>query len=184
MRTAAIIEDEKGSALIVVLLVLVILTLIGIGANDTTTTDIQIAANEKHHKVAFYHADAGVYATPKLISEAIEDGENPSGTAFSYLDAGTDAFFREIMGYDNDDSDTDIRFTLGGQNVDVDVQRNRTETLAGGGAEFASGADGVGTGSAGGFAIYYDFDSFGDGPGNATSNVGAAYRKVNVPGGL
>jgi len=178
------LRNENGSALIVTLLVLVILTLVGIGANNTTSTDIQIAANQKFHKMAFYHADAGVYATPKLISSAIADSSNPSGTGFSYLDAGTDVFYRELMGYDAYDSDPDVSFSLGGEDVRVDVQRSKTETLAGGGAEFASGAEGVGTGSVGSIAIFFDMDSFGDGPNSSDSNVGAIYRKVDLPGGL
>jgi Tfp pilus assembly protein PilX len=184
MKTILLLKNEQGSVMVIALLVLIVLTLVGIGANRTTTTDIQIAANEKFHKVAFFNADAGVYATPKLISSAIDEGANPTGTSFTYLDAGTDAFFRELMGYDSNDATRDLSFVLGGENVEVDVQRTRAESLAGGGAEFAAGAEGVGSGSAGGFAIYYAFDSFGDGPKNATSNVGATYRKVNVPGGL
>ncbi len=184
MKMVTVLRNEEGSALIVALLCLVLLTLIGIGATNTTTTDIHIAKNEKFHKIAFYHADSGVYATPKLISAAVDGGANPSGTSFTYLDGGTDTFFREVMGYDAYDSDMDIRFALGGENVEVDVERDRTDTLAGGGAEFATGAEGVGTGSAGGVAIYYDMDSFGDGPNSTTSNVGAVYRKVFVPGGL
>lgn len=184
MKMVAILRSEEGSALIVALLVLVLLTLVGIGANNTTSTDMQIAANQKFHKMAFYHADAGVYATPKLISEAIDGGANPAGSSFTYLDSGTDIFFRELMGYDTYDSDTDVRFALGGHNVDVDVERDRTETLAGGGAEFASGAEGVGSGSASSIAVFFNLDSFGDGPRNASSNIGAVYRKVNVPGGL
>ncbi|MBW2108169.1 MAG: hypothetical protein JRI36_05815 [Deltaproteobacteria bacterium] len=183
-KIRALCRNENGSVLIVALLVLVILTIIGIGANDTTTTDIRIAANEKFHKVAFYNADAGVYATPKLISSALDQGANPSGTGFTYLDSSADAFYRELMGYDAYDTDRDVSFTLDGHNVELDVERDRTETLAGGGAEFAAGAEGIGSGSAGGFAIYYDLDSFGDGPNGASSNVGATYRKVDVPGGL
>jgi Tfp pilus assembly protein PilX len=184
MKIKDLIKDEQGSVMIIALLVLIILTLVGIGANRTTSTDIQIAANEKFHKVAFYNADAGVYATPKLISSAIEDGANPTGTGFTYLDAGTDTFFRELMGYDSADTTRDISFVLGGENIEVDVQRTGAQNLAGGGAEFAAGAEGVGSGSAGGFAIFYALDSLGDGPRNAVSNVGATYRKINAPGGL
>ena len=42
-----------------------------------------------------------------------------------------------------------------------DVRRVRTETLAGGGAEFASGAEGLGSGSTGSSAIVFEEDSFG-----------------------
>ena len=94
-------------------------------------------------------------------------------------------FYEEIMDYKTNDSDEDIRFTLGGFNVDVDVRRDRVENLAGGAVEFAAGAEGIGAGSSGGVAIFYEMDSFGDGPANSISNVSAVYRKVvGVPGGL
>jgi hypothetical protein len=53
-----ILKNEEGSALIASLLLLVILTLIGIAATSTTTTDMQIASNEKSYKYAFYAAEA------------------------------------------------------------------------------------------------------------------------------
>ena len=69
--------------------------------------------------------------------------------------------------------------------VEVDVRRVRTETLAGGGAEFASGAEGLGSGSTGSSAIIFEEDSFGEGPSNSFSNIGAFYRKVlDMPGVL
>jgi hypothetical protein len=102
----------------------------------------------------------------------------------TYLgDAGT--FYREVMGFDSHDSDTDVQFTLVSNDVAVDVNRTREEPLAGGGTEFASGSEGLGVGSIGGVAIYYEMDSFGDGPASSASNVGACYRKVvGTPGGL
>ena len=195
MKMPNLIENEEGSALIVALLCLVLLTLIGIGATNTTTTDIQIAANEKFHKVAFYHADSGVYTSPKLITEAIDQGTNPtthgtSGNAINitYLDTGsasTSSFFDEIMGYQTDDSDKDIGFTLDSYSVQVDVQLDRVENLVGGGTEFAAGAEGAGVGSTGGVAIYYDFDSLGSGPKSTESDILAEYRKVvGIAGGL
>ena len=42
-----ILRNDRGSVLIIALLVLVLLTIIGISATNTTTTDIQIASNEK-----------------------------------------------------------------------------------------------------------------------------------------
>jgi Tfp pilus assembly protein PilX len=177
MKIMSILRSEEGSIMVITLLVLTILTLIGIGANDTTTTDIQIAANEKFYKMAFYHADGGIYSTPKLISEALEAGANPSGTSFSYLDAGADALFDELMGYEDNDADTDVSFSLGGQNVNVDLQRGDSENLSGGEADFPSG-------TVAGFYTNFNLDSFGNGPNNTTCNVGATYRKVFVPGGL
>ena len=69
--------------------------------------------------------------------------------------------------------------------IDVDVNRTRVQHLAGGGVEFASGAEGIGVGSAGGVAIFYALDSLGNGPASSVSDIGGVYRKViGVPGGL
>ena len=78
-----------------------------------------------------------------------------------------------------------MRFTLGSHNVDTDIERAGQQTLAGGGAEFASGAEGIGVGSTGGVALLFAVDSFGDGPRSSHSNIEADYRKVvGTPGGL
>jgi hypothetical protein len=177
-------KHEEGSVLIVALFMLVILTLLGIMATTTTETEIQIAGNEKFHKIAFQNADSGVFSTPKVISGAFDGGADPAWAGVTYLGAG-DTFYREIMGFDGYDPAADIRFTLGGHNVDVDVKHAGQVIIPGGSAEFASGSEGVGTGSAGGVGILYEMDSLGQGPSAALSNVDAVYRKViGTAGGL
>jgi len=176
-------KNEEGYVLVVALLFMVFLTLIGISATTTTQIELQISGNEKSYKIAFYNGDSGVYATPKLISACLDNGAEPDMAGLTYLGtSGT--FYREIMGYDAHDSDKDIRFSVGGFNVDVDVERTGEETLVGGGAEFGSGAEGIGAG-AGAVAVLYNMNSFGSGPSSSLSKVGAVYRKVlGVPGGL
>lgn len=182
-RSCRKMMNEEGSVLFVALLILVILTLLGISATTTTEIEIQIAGNEKFHKIAFFHADSGVFSTPKLISAAFDSGAEPTESGFTYLGAdGT--FYREIMGFDPSDPELDLRFSLGGHNVDVDVNRLGQVSLPGGSTEFASGAEGAGTGS-GGVGVLYEMDSLGEGPNSSLSNVSAVYRKViGVAGGL
>jgi len=184
------IHNEDGFVLIVALFVLILLTIIGISATSTTTIDLQISQNDKAYKIAFYNADGGVYPTVKLISQSINAGAAISGTdlgTINYLarpSGDTTTFFNQVMGFDAYDAGTlDIQFALGNNNVNVDVNRTGQKTLVGGGAEFASGAEGIGGGAS--VAAYFAVDSFGAGPYNASSNVGANYRKVvGVPGGL
>ena len=184
------IQNEDGFVLIVALFVLILLTIMGISATNTSIIDIQISQNDKAYKIAFYNADGGVYPTVKLISQSINAGAAISGTdlgTINYLarPAGdTTDFFSQVMGYDAYDAGTlDIQFALGNNNVNVDVNRTGQKTLVGGAAEFASGAEGIGGGSS--VAAFFAVDSFGSGPYNANSNVGANYRKVvGVPGGL
>jgi hypothetical protein len=177
-------ERERGSVLVIALLMLVFLTLIGISATTTTQIEIQIARNEAFHKEAFFNADSGVYATPKIIRRTMDDGVQPAYAGVNYLDAAG-IFYREVMGYNTNDTTKDIRLAIGGFNVDVDVQRVRQQIVAGGGAEFAAGAEGIGVGATGGVAIIYAMDSLGAGPVSSQSNVLGEYRYLpGVAGGL
>ncbi len=176
--------NEKGSALVIALMIMVLLTLVGLGITRTTDTDVDVSKNDMFHRTAFYHADSGVYTVPKVISQCIDNGSDAPISGITYL-GSTDTFYREIMGYNAHDADKDVRFSIGGFNVDVDVNRTGQKNLAGGGVEFASGAEGVAVGSAGGVAVFYDLDSLGRGPSGSQSEVIAEYRKViGVVGGL
>lgn len=189
------IQNESGSVTIVLaILILVIVTLVGLSAMDTTTVELQIAGNDQRHRIAFYNADSGVYGTPKIISRIVDtsdpvglSGEADSIAAGATWDATTDQdiFFDQVMGYDPYDPTQDIVMGQGGFSTQVDVERVRSRVLAGGGAEFASGAEGIGVGASGGVAVYYELDSWGQSTRRAASNVIADYRKVvGVAGGL
>jgi hypothetical protein len=177
-------KNEEGSVLVIVSIILVLLTIIGISATKTTEIEQLISGNHLFHKVSFHHADSGVYITPKLITECLDNGAEQSANGITYL-GNTGTFYNEIMGFSAWDSSRDIRFTLGGFNVDMDVNRTGTQRLAGGGAEFASGFEGTGVGASGGVAVFYAIDSEGNGPASSVSNTRAIYRKVvGVAGGL
>lgn len=180
------IQNEDGLVLILALFVLILLTIVGIAATNTSTIDLQIAANDKASKIAFYHADAGVYATPKLISATIDAGATVTGSSkgnFNYLTSGT-LFFNQLMGYDTYDGGTkDVEFTIGSNTVQVDVEMISKEALAGGSAEFAAGAEGTGAG--GSMIMLFEMNAQGTGPTNSVANIVGRYRKVvGVPGGL
>lgn len=186
-RPARIQVRQRGSVMVVALIILALLTIIGISATTTSEIDIQIAGNMKAYEIAFHHADSGVYSTPKVISACLDTGTQPDLPSATYFESvsGTSEFYREVMGYKEYDTDRDIGFTLSGYPVKVDVKRTGQKNLAGGGVEFASGAEGAGAGSSGGVAVFYALDSLGEGPNSARSNVVAQYRKVlGVSGGL
>ena len=190
-------QNETGSVTIIAaLLILVILTLIGISATSTTTVELQIAANDQFHTIAFYNADSGLYGSPKVISSVVNTsapvpvGGGSTATGVAYL-APSDSmtFYRQVMGYDAyDGGSEDISFNPAGIDTNVDVRKAREENIVGGSAEFASGAEGIGTGSTGGIAIFYDMRSNAQGPpaySPSVSRLGAEYRKVlGLAGGL
>ena len=69
----SIVNNKRGSALVIALLMLVVLTLIGISATTTTTFELQIAGNDKLFKRAFYAADGATEMGGELIEQNIED---------------------------------------------------------------------------------------------------------------
>jgi hypothetical protein len=162
--------------LVVALMLLVVLTLIGITTTNTSRVEIQIAGNDRFHRIAFHLADSGTYATPKVISTCMDQTTEPTLAGVTYL--GTSgSLYRELMGFAPHDADRDLRFVMRGYNVDVDVARIRQEKIAGRGSEFASGAEGVGAGSLGGVAVIYEIDSMAPGPSAALSDISALYRQ-------
>jgi len=181
------LRNEDGVIIVIALFVLALLTIMVISASTTTSIDQIVASNDKYAKVAFYHADAGVYATPKLISKTIDEAYLATGSDlgnFSYL-SRTDSsdFFRQVMGFDTYDGGAkDVEFTIGGNSVQVDVRMLSKQALAGGSAEFAAGAEGAAGGSV---IMLYEMRAQGQGPVNSVSNIIGRYRKVvGVPGGL
>jgi hypothetical protein len=186
------VNNENGSVIVVALFILVMVTILGITATNTSTLELQIASNDQFIKMAFYNADSAVSGTSKLISHAVNrSGLVPAGTGndapgITYLPTSAtnpaDDFYRQIAGYDVYTSTQDLDFTPGGINARADARRVRQAHVAGGGAEFATGAEGVGPSA---IAIYYDVNTGGFSNRQTTSNLTAAYRKmVGIPGGL
>lgn len=193
-----VFNNESGFVLVMSMLILIVLVLLGLSGSNTSLLETEISRNDRFHKMAFYNAEAGVWTTPKLISSTIDSSAAVTGAALgsvTYLDS-EDSVFREIMGFDPleaDDpdptDDRDLTFTLspGGINytVNVNIQRLGSYLIKGGGVEFGSGYEGIGTGSTGGTVVKFQEDSYGGGPRTTTSHIEAGYSKaVGVPGGL
>ena len=75
--------NEQGFVLIAALLIMVVLTLLGIAANQNTSTELQIAGNDKLQKKTFYDADGGT----EFASEVLE--QNIACLGFSVPSDGT-----------------------------------------------------------------------------------------------
>ena len=59
-----LLENEKGSVMVLAVIMLVLLTILGIAALTSSSIDTQIAGNELRHKRAFYAAEsATAYVT-------------------------------------------------------------------------------------------------------------------------
>jgi len=197
------IDNQSGAITIMAgLLILVILSLIAISGTNTTIIETTVASYDQSYKIAFYNADSGIFGTPKLISQAINtSGAVPvgAGTIAEGIDYvptippsadPADDFYRQLLGFDAYDGGLmDITFEPTNIPTQTDVRRDRQENLIGGSTEFGSGAEGIGTGTTGGVAIFYALRSDGQGPASSgdtsVAELGAEYRKVvALAGGL
>jgi hypothetical protein len=185
------VNNEKGSAIVLALIVLAAITIIGVASSNFSVTELFVARNDTVKKISFFNADAGIFATPKVISRSINNKETPAefSPPFSYVDAGNDTtigdrtFYRELAGLEDHDDAADISFQNDGVNTtSIDVTRLGSFSMIGGGAEFASGAEGHGAGYKG---VRFNLLSAGTGQNNALTSIQARYLKVlGAAGGL
>ncbi len=64
-------HDDGGFVLIASLLILLVLTVLGISVNRNTTTEWQIAVNDRLHKDAFYNADAATELAAEVLEQSL-----------------------------------------------------------------------------------------------------------------
>jgi hypothetical protein len=201
-------RGQEGSVIIIVMIVLALLTIIGISATNMSTTEQKIAGNDKNYKIAFYHAESGNYGMAKWVAQVLDDNELPKEVKdlgegeegkhrFEYLDEDTSELMDEVLGYDDTyDEAKDVEFAMtsgvtGGEddsrmvpsNVTVDLNRLKARQAVGGGAEFGTGASGIGERPA--IEIPYWFASDAESASGAHATISSQYIKLlGVPGGL
>ena len=61
-KITSIINNQQGSVIVMAVIILVLLTVIGISATNTSTTEVQVSTNAVLHNIAFYTADSGIAA--------------------------------------------------------------------------------------------------------------------------
>lgn len=76
-KITSIINNQQGSVIIIAVIMLVLLTVIGIAATNTSTTEVQISTNAVLHNIAFYAVDSGIEAGRAALNNIkIEDAAN------------------------------------------------------------------------------------------------------------
>jgi hypothetical protein len=61
-KITSITHNQQGSVIIMAVIVLAMLSIIGIAATSTSTTEVQVSTNAMLHNIAFYTADSGIEA--------------------------------------------------------------------------------------------------------------------------
>ncbi|MFO0698672.1 MAG: PilX N-terminal domain-containing pilus assembly protein [Nitrospira sp.] len=157
-------HDERGIALLTVLMVMLIMTVLGIAAMTMTGLDNRVAGFQRTTEAAADAAESCVSTSVKIIQQTIEDGAVPTTvvSATGPVPSGAEtaanpSLTMEIMGQSNNHTDTisgsgaagpDYMQTVNGYSVLGDIDRLYIQGKAGSGMQFAAGYEGVGTGSA------------------------------------
>jgi hypothetical protein len=195
-------SDERGFILILTMLVLVVLTTLCIAGLDTSTFEVQIAANDRSSRVAFNLADGGALAVGKLVDNVISadpeskvpiDIPSSSFTGFTdpdgntatnvWVDSKNNDFIDRLKGFvEPRDEGYDFHIpstfsTLG--DVYARIQKPEiTYGVGGGSTEFASGAAGAGVGAATYRDVELEVDAFADAR-NARSGIAVSFLFKN-----
>jgi len=99
-------KNQKGFAIVVVLSVLALITLVGIMATRTTSTELQIATSDEIYKISFYAAEAArayVLSNNNLYGSANINPGTPVGFPDDSDDAVTQALKEGSIQYFNGD---------------------------------------------------------------------------------
>jgi len=190
-------RQNQGFIVVLALFMLMICTIIGIAAMITSTTEIDIAGNRKVSTETFYQAETAYVPAAAAIIEKEAYGEWADN--YKYADLGDNGYimikngdflldarvdYPASSGIWNRNhlsetvlTDPDIAMRLNGQfNGDVSVDKVNVRYIEGSGAEFGSGAEGMGVSS---HKIIYNMDCLGTLPERSLrSEDGALYAGI------
>ncbi len=85
---ATILQSEEGSVMVLALIVLAMLTIIGISASNTSTTELQIVRNDLLHRINFYKAEAAAREGAQTVANLAKTSPsevNPGQTTQNWL---------------------------------------------------------------------------------------------------
>jgi len=171
--------NEQGFVLVLALFMLTICTMIGMAAMSTSTTELDIAGNERVHKETFYQAEASSAAVAEVLLSKDAYGTWSDGEKFAdlglngYIQINDGSFLLEgkdvnpaygdtwKKDYQNDTVETapDISIRIKNQfNADVDIDKVAVRHISGSGSEFGAGAEGAGVSS---HKVIYNMDCIG-----------------------
>jgi type IV pilus assembly protein PilX len=139
MEKIQVVENERGSVLIIALIMLVLLTILGISASTTSDIEVQIAGNERNYKRTFYTANSGIEHVKASLSnalttnQAIQIATDPTSMRWTFaLNGSTGNNFNSGISVLNQ------AFALNGYAYDVRIWDNND-----GDGDLATDSDGI-----------------------------------------
>ena len=148
--------NEEGFVLVVGMMILVVLSIIGVAATTNTSIELQIAANDKNYRLAFYAAESA-----RSYVEADEDLYGSKNIVVA--EAGDDGIF-----FPNRD-DSSVTQTLGGHQSYHGEVKYKGAVSPPRGSGFAVGS----------FSAHkYEATCTGEGPGSAESIIQGGFYRI------
>ncbi len=176
---------ERGALVITALVIMVALLVLGSLTTMIVVAERNISRNHKMAKSVFYLADGG-YPLAVTVIEDITRGTGDPYPGFTIAEN----LKNEVMDYHQDNTSLndrhldsprnapDIKGTLGGQALRIDIDRTHTALVYGGSAEFASGGEGIGFGGGASKKLLFEITTQGSLQESACANVVTVYRSV------
>ena len=182
------INNSNGGVTIAALLILAVLTIIGISSISTSNVEVQIATNDKVHKMAFYAADGGSELGTELLelNIACASGFATDNLVINNITVVDKDFwmqseepkdgFGDIIEHPSD-SEHDVQIdAAAGPHTNLSIY-GETAFGVGGAIEMAAGYEGKGKGAAGGgVSLLYNIFSQNLGLAGSESVVGIRWR--------
>ena len=178
------INNSNGGVTIAALIILAILTILGISSISTSNMEVQIATNDKVHKMSFYAADGGSELGTELLELNIAC---PSGfSTDNYVVNNITVVDRDLwmqttapgaLGTFPSDTERDVLINnTAGTHTNLSMF-GKTVLGTGGAIQMAAGFEGKGKGAAGGgTALLYEIYSQHLGLANSESVVAIQWR--------
>ena len=181
-------SEEQGFVLVTSLMLIALISLAGISAVDISTSEIQTATNDVHHKITFYSAEGGLDVGCEMLEQNI-----CCPTGFTPDEAGGDeatisnirvmelAFWKNSAALEPSDMSRDLYFPFdygAGTHTNLGIGGSTVQGI-GSALQMAAGYEGKGKGAAGGGAyLLYDIHSQHLGRGNSLSEVKIQWRHM------
>jgi len=182
VKNHSVFSDDRGMALVAVLLILMAVALMGVGLSADSSMDVRIAGYQKYKAVSFGFAESSLYATTDVLEANNEDGgwanDNIAYPHISNVYATTLGSTILVVNRELYLTGGDVEY--GGLiRSSVAVTYEETRLGEGEAIQMAAGYEGVGKGAGGG-GVHVIYDMIADGVGveNITTRLGIGYRHV------
>jgi len=153
-------KDDRGIALLTVMLIMLMLTVMGVAAMTVSSVENNIAGIQRTTEAAGTAAESCLGTGVNIIQQTIMAGSLPAALAPPVTNAAN--LNREIMGQSDNNSDqpaqgsANVQLSAGAFTVYGDIDRLYAKPMSGGSQVFAGAYEGYGQGAgAGGIEIYY-----------------------------